>query len=44
MESMNNAWHLKKEPLIGKKEDWKMDEGIVLFKDKVYIPPDDDLR
>lgn len=44
MESMNNAWHLKKEPLIGKKEDWKMDEGIVLFKDKVYIPPDDNLR
>lgn len=44
MESINNAWHLKKEPLIGKKEDWKMDEGIVLFKDKVYIPPDDNLR
>ncbi|KAJ3004115.1 hypothetical protein NUW54_g4964 [Trametes sanguinea] len=41
MESLNGAWHLRKEPIIGKKEDWKMDNDIVLFKDKVYVPPEE---
>ncbi len=44
VESLNGAWHLKKDPLIGKKEDWSMDDGIVLFKEKVYVPPDEELR
>ena len=31
-------------PNYGKSEDWTEDEGIVLYKDKVYIPPDENLR
>lgn len=44
MESLNGIWHLRKDPLIGRKEDWSMDDGIVLFKEKVYVPPDEELR
>ncbi len=25
-------------------EDWKLDEGIIMFKGKCYVPPDQDLR
>lgn len=31
-------------PNYGKSEDWAEDEGILLYKDKVYIPPNEDLR
>lgn len=44
MESLNHTWYLKKKPLIGSPTDWDTDDGIVLFKDKVYVPPDQDLR
>ena len=31
-------------PDYGKLEDWTDSDGIVLYQDKVYVPPDDDLR
>ena len=31
-------------PNYGKSEDWTEDEGIVLYNDKVYVPPDENLR
>ena len=33
-----------KRPGFGKPEDWTDDEGILLYRDKVYVPPDDNLR
>ena len=31
-------------PVIGKKEDWTEDDGITLFRNKVYVPLNEDLR
>ena len=44
MGSTTNAWHLKKRPTIESKEDWSMDDGIVLYKERVYVPSDNDLQ
>lgn len=44
MESLNNIFYHKKDPVLGKRDDWRIDEGIILYKDKVYVPPDEDLR
>ena len=35
---------IQQRPGFGKPEDWTDDEGILLYKDRVYVPPDDDLR
>ena len=31
-------------PTWGKPEDWKEEDGFLLFKDRIYIPPDEALR
>ena len=33
-----------KRPGFGKPEDWTDNEGILLYRDRVYVPPDDNLR
>ena len=30
-------------PTFSKPEDWSEDDGILLYKDKVYVPPDEDI-
>lgn len=36
--------NIKKRPNLGNPEDWEDDDGLLLFKKKVYVPPDEDLR
>ena len=31
-------------PTWGKPEDWKEEEGFLCFKDRIYVPPDENLR
>ena len=43
IEFITQKGNATKRPEFGNPEDWSEDEGILLYKDKVYVPPDEQL-